>query len=205
MFLPARDPAATSGVGSFDMTEAERRIAGIATSGVVTAVDYSDTANPRVRVGIGESEDEDGYIETDWLPMATGRSNEWNPLKVGETVQVHSESGELQNGVVGHSIHNEAHPAPGNRPDLWRKTFADGGALAYDEAAGELSFSGTQKATITVAGASLAITPDGITLTVGDQTLALGADGLTHNGVNVGSEHVHSGVQTGTGLSGAPQ
>jgi phage baseplate assembly protein V len=202
MLLISRDPGGTSGVGSYEMTEAERRVADVVKYGVVTAVDYSDTTSPRVRVGIGDSADEDGYIETDWLPMATGRSNEWNPLKVGESALIHSESGELQNGVVGHSIHNDTHPAPGNRPDLWRKQFTDGSVIEYDEAAGALKFTSHTKVDVIVGDASLHMENGSLVLTAGGQTLTLDSGGLKHGSKNVGDTHTHTDPQGG--ITGAP-
>lgn len=184
-----RDPDVTAGVGSPEMTEAERRICDVVKVGCkVTAVDYADTAAPRVRVGIGDPDDEDGYILSGWLPIAHGRSNEWNPLKVGEVVMVLSEAGEYQNGVViPAAVHNTGNPAPGDRGDLYRKVFADGGMVEYDEAIGALTISGIHSVTIngeaTVNG-SLDVT--------GNVTVANGASGTF-----VSSEGLHVVVQDG--------
>lgn len=139
MMMFARDAGRTAGVGGPDVSEAERRLAGMVKTGKVTAVDYADTSKPRVRVGIGDEADDEGYIETDWLPIKHGRSNEWNPLKVGEWVEVSAEAGDLANATVGHALHTEDNPAPGNRADLYRKTFANGGMVEYDEAAGAMA------------------------------------------------------------------
>jgi phage baseplate assembly protein V len=35
-------------------------------------------------------------------------------------------------------LYSDAHPAPGDRADLWRKEFADGAVLEYDRAAHRL-------------------------------------------------------------------
>lgn len=151
MILIARDPGRTAGVGGPDVTDGERRAASLAKTGKVTQIDYADTTAPRVRVGIGDETDDEGYIETDWLPIAHGRSNEWNPLKVGESVQVIAEAGELSNGVVHPAaIHNEDNPAPGDRVDLYRKLFTNG-EVTYDEAAGTMLLKTTTSITVQVA------------------------------------------------------
>lgn len=51
----------------------------------------------------------------------------------------------------------------------------------------------------------VSIAQDAIELRVGSQVLRLDESGLTHNGVNIGSAHTHTGVQTGPGNTGAPQ
>lgn len=70
--------------------------------------------------------------------------------------------------------------------------------------------------TATVGTTTLVITAAGITLTVGGTTMAMGGSGITtngawahtgtitNNGVNIGSTHVHSGVQAGGSNTGAP-
>ena len=47
-------------------------------------------------------------------------------------------------------------------------------------------------------------TPSGVTIDT-PGAVAIKSGSLTHNGVNVGDTHVHSGVRTGPGLSGVPQ
>lgn len=178
MMLFARDPDRTAGVGSPEMTESERRICDVAKVGCkVTQVDYTDTSAPRVRVGIGDPEDEDGYIESAWLPIAHGRSNEWNPLKVGEVVMVISEAGEYQNGVViPAAVHNTDNPAPGDRVDLYRKTFANGGLVEYDEAAGTMALKSPTSILAQVAategdsstGSSVLLEVSKVTISLGD-------------------------------------
>lgn len=230
MFYGPRDPARTGNVGHPEQTENERRLADIVKTGRVVETDYE---RARVRVGIGDPEDPEGYITTAWLPMAGGRSDEWNPLQVGEAVTVLSESGELQNGVVlPGSIYNSDNPAVGNRGDLWRKDFRDGSSMEYDLGSKTMKL-GVGQATTTLTensivhalgGASVTITEDSIVLSAGGQTFTVGGggavssgrirgdDGLevtgepfTHNGVDVGEEHRHEDVEPGNGLSGKPQ
>lgn len=223
MINVSRDSALTGGVGSPEMTDVERRVSDVVRHGTVVEADYSKSP-ARLRVGIGDPDDAEGYIKTGWLPMKTGRSDEWNPLKVGESVTVIAEGGELQNGVVlPGSITNEDHPNVGDRADLYRKRFGDGGEIEYDETSGTLAFKGAQKATVTVGDATITVQDGSIVLTAGGQTFTVGGagatssgrirgdDGLevtgapfTHNGKNVGDDHHHSDVEPGSGTTGDP-
>lgn len=211
MFSVERDDRTTGGVGGFGETESERRIADIVKFGIVKEADYSKSP-ARLRVGIGDESDPEGYILTGWLPMKTGRTDEWNPLRVGEPVTVIAEGGELQNGVVlPGTINSQAHPNVGDRADLWRKRFADGGTLEYDEAAGALAFTGMSSVTLKVGdNASIVIEDGKITLSAGGASYTLDGnhtlDGgqLSHAGKDVGADHKHGQVQTGGGISGVP-
>lgn len=51
----------------------------------------------------------------------------------------------------------------------------------------------------------VSLAQDAIELRVGAQVLRLDSTGLKHNGVNIGSTHTHSGVQTGPSNTGEPQ
>jgi phage baseplate assembly protein V len=230
MFGLERDWTRTQGVGTPEQTENERRLADVVKSGRVIETDY---AKARVRVGIGDPADAEGYIKTGWLPMAGGRSDEWNPLQVGEAVMVLSESGDLPNGVViPATIYNEDNPAVGDRGDLWRKDFRDGSSIEYDLGSKTMKTTvGGATTTITeeqivhaIGDATVTIQNGSITLSAGGQTLVVGGEGavssgrirgndgleidgpiFTHNGVDVGEEHRHENTQPGSGLSGQPQ
>jgi phage baseplate assembly protein V len=222
VILGARTKA---GVGAPEITDSERRHADVVKFGVVKEVDYSTA---RVRVTIGDEDDENGHLVTGWLPMAGGRArgdSDWHPLEEGERVMVLSESGELQNGMVlPAGLYSDEDPAPGDKAGLWRKKFADGATLEYDRESGELAFTAMQQAVIKVGGATITVTDGqivlsagGVTFTVGDGEAVSsgpirGQDGLevtggefTHNGKNVGSDHTHTGVEPGGGLSGPPE
>lgn len=176
MMMIQRDAGLTGGVGSPEMTEAERRVTDLVRHGRVIETKYDDPSAPRVKVGIGDPDDEGGYIKTGWLPIMVGRSNEWSPLKVGESVTVLSEAGEIQAGVVvPGAIHNEEMPAPGDRVDLWRKQFADGSVIEYDEAAGALKFTAKTKVDVQVGDASIHIEDGSIVLSAGGETYTIGS------------------------------
>lgn len=165
MFAVERDSALTGGVGSRGQTEVERTVAGLVMHGRVVAADYP---NARLRVGIGDPEDPEGYITTGWLPFKGGRAGngdgEWDPPEIGEAVTVLSESGELQNGVVERgSIYNVENPPPGDRAGLYRRKFKNGAVFEYDRETGAMLFDATGSGTITLkAGGCLIVLSGGV-------------------------------------------
>lgn len=215
--------AETGYVGHPEITDLERRASDVIKPGRVVQADYSKQPYV-VKVGVGDPDDADNYFVTGWLPAMAGRSDEWNPLKVGEAVTILSESGELQNGVVmAGGLHNTDNPSPGDRGDLYRKRFPDGSVIEYDEAAGGMKLTAATRFEASVGEASIVITGSQIVLTAGGETLTIGSgkmtssgpirgnNGLevvggtfTHNGVNVGSDHKHTGILSGPANTGNP-
>jgi phage baseplate assembly protein V len=215
----SRDHALNGNVGNPEMNDAERRLANIAKAGRVVQADYPKAL---VKVGIGDPEDPEDYIITGWLPMAGGRSDEWNPLRIGEAVLVLAESGELENGIVTPgSIYNEDHPAVGDRGDLYRKKFPDGSVIEYDEAAGSMKLTGAQKfdaqvgeakfslddtrALVKFGDATITVQNGTIVLSAGGQTFVVGSAGSVssgkikgNNGLEVsGDSFTHNGHDVG--------
>lgn len=99
----SRDTVRTSGVGDYETTDLDRRSGdNVRLSGKVVKADY-ERKPPAYRIGFGDPKDEDNYILTDWLPAGGGRAKgdvDTHYLEEGETVSVHSESGELATGHV---------------------------------------------------------------------------------------------------------
>lgn len=218
-----------TGVAGFTASDTERRQAGAVTFGKVQEVDY---AKARLRVLVGDEDDDEGHLITGWLPMPgarAGNDSDWHPLEVNERVAILSESGELQNGVViPAGLYNDDFPAPGNKAGLWIRKFQDGGQITYDRDTGEWLIEGISKATTkvgestvvtepdkvtaTVGGGVATIKDDEITLTVGGVTLKVSSSGVDitggtvkHDGKDIGKTHKHTGVTAGGGISGPPQ
>lgn len=179
-----RDPGRTAGVGNPEITDLERRVADLVRYGEVTAVDYSSP--PKVRVGIGDPADEDGYIETGWLPMAGGRAQgdrEWHPLEVGERVIVLSEGGELQCGVViPHGFFNADTPANGDKAGLWRKTFSDGAVIEYDRDAHAMTLGATGAGSLTLRAGGCEIVMSGGVITLKGSRIVTDGETVLNNG-----------------------
>jgi phage baseplate assembly protein V len=216
------------GVSHPELTDGERRTAGSIEVGKVHEVDY---AKAKVRVMIGDEDDDEGHLVTGWLPMPGARSkndSDWHPLEVGEGVVVLAPSGELQNGVVlPAGLYTDDDPAPGDKAGLWRRKFQDGGSIEYDRTSGEWLVKGMKKArvevgqasveaiedrvTVTVGGGVITTKDGEITLTAGGVTLKVSGSGVeisggqvTHDGKNIGKDHKHSGVQAGAAQTGVP-
>lgn len=154
-----RDPSRTGGVGNPEITDAERRIADVVKTGTVVAVDY---AKALARVGIGDADDPEGYIETGWLPFkgarACGDEGEWWPIEVGEVVEVHAEGGELQNGIIAPgSLYTTENPAPGAKAGLWRRRFKNGAVIEYDRDTGAMTLDATEAGSLTLRGGGVSI------------------------------------------------
>lgn len=194
---------------SYAGSEHDRRLGGVLTIGRVKAL---DAAKGLVQV------DMDGP-DTDWIPWLTQRAGGdrtyWCP-EVGEQVLVAAPSGELGNGVVIGCIFQDAHPEPGDSPDIHRTVYKDGTVVEYDRAAHQLkidvsSSSGSvlvicKTATVRAAESVTIDTPETTctgSLTVGE-SLAVNGPSLTHNGKNVGSTHTHGGVESGGSSTAAP-
>lgn len=216
MILGARTRA---GVGAAEITEGERQTADVINVGKVHEADY---AKARVRVLIGDEDDENGHLITGWLPMPGGRArgdSEWHPLEVGERVVVLAEAGELQNGVViPAGLYTDEDPAPGDKAGLWRKRFSDGGSVEYDRATGAFKVNAKTSAELAVGSASIKVEAGQILLSVGGTTLKVSSSGVDvtgsfkaaggdfkHENHDVGYQHRHINTMSGSGTSGPPQ
>ncbi|SDK67958.1 phage baseplate assembly protein V [Billgrantia gudaonensis] len=160
--------------------------------GTIAEVDH---AAARVRVKAGE-------LLTAWRPWIecrAGTTRTWNPPTVGEQVVLFSPGGDPAAAVVLTGLYRDAHPAPADRADLWRAVMPDGAVIEYDHAASHLRANLPGSAEIT-APSGLVINAD----TTINGAVAINGDSLTHNGVNVGHDHPHSGVVPGSGQSGGP-
>lgn len=187
------------GVGDPEKTDLERRAADVVKFGTVKEVDYT---RARVRVTIGDPDDDEGHLLTGWLPMAGGRAkgdSDWHPLEIGEHVMVLSESGEVQNGMVLPAArYSDDNPAPGAKAGLWRKKFQDGASIEYDRDSGEFLIDAKAKSTIKADGATIVSAPDQIKLTIGGATITM-TDGQIVLSAGGSSFTIGGGGATSTG------
>ena len=180
----------------FELTELHRRLANIIRLGRVVATDY-DGAVPRVKVAIGE-------LETAWLPLITARagkdSSSWL-LDIGEQVVVLSPSGELAQGVVLGSIHQQQFPSLTDSSDQHCTQYRDGAVINYDSVEHHLDVKLPSGATVNIlAEGGLTIDGDvainGNLQTSGhitDHTRSMQDDRAIFN------SHTHAGVKPGEG------
>ncbi|EPC02413.1 baseplate assembly protein [Litchfieldella anticariensis FP35 = DSM 16096] len=193
--------------------------------GTIAEVDHDDA---RVRVRSGE-------LLTDWRPwisLRAGTTRDWDPPTVGEQVVLFSPGGDPAAGVALVGLYSDAHPAPANSGNLWRRTFPDGAVLEYDHAASHLQATlpgsaamNTQgDVTVTTAAKLTATAAAGATInanTVINGNLTLNGNfsqpagktatmagdvaftgAVTSNGKDISSNHKHNDVQPGDGTSG---
>lgn len=165
----------------YSSSEADRRLGNMVRIGTVAEFDPAQG----VRVDLGE-------LTTDWLPIGVsraGKQRSWNPKDIGEQVVILAPDGEVSQGVVVCSIHQDKHPANGTTAGTWRETFDDGTVVEYDQANGGL------RADVATAGS--------ITLRIGSTVLVLrnGQATLTADDVVVQSpQTTFTGAVTVQGL-----
>jgi len=176
--------------------------------GTIAEVDH---AAARVRVQSGE-------LLTDWLPWferRAGTTRDWDPPTKGEQVMVFSPGGDPRAGIVLTGIFSDAHPAPANSGDVWRRIMPDGAALEYDHQTSHLQATLPGSATldtqgdvsVSTAAALTATAAGGATInadTTINGTLAVVGGSVTHNGTDIGNTHTHGGVASGPSKTGTP-
>lgn len=181
-----------------NIAELLRLIHNLIRTGTIAQVDHTAA---RVRVKSGE-------LLTDWLlwiECRAGTTRDWNPPTVGEQVVMFSPGGDPAGAMVLTGLFSDAHPAPADLPELCRRLFPDGGLFEYDHENSVLR--------IKLPGRIEIEAPEG-TVWLGDinhqgdmaRAGSYAQDGgtLTHNNVNVGHDHPHTGVVPGGGQSGGP-
>lgn len=201
-------------------TDVTRRLANAVRIGTIAAL---DEARALVRVQSGE-------FLTDWLPwlaMRAGATRTWSAPRPGEQVVLLCPSGDMAQGVVLPAIFQEAHPAPANSMDVEHTIYPDGSTVDYNSKTNTLTVTvasagnviiNCKQAIVNASDSVKLNTPQttctGALLVQGPLSYESGVSGqgnfsasggtMTHNGVNVGSDHVHSGVRSGASNTGGP-
>ena len=152
--------------------------------GVIEEVNLKDGL-ARVKLDDGD----DGPFLTGWIPwkeVASGKiKTSFNP-SVGEQVDVYSENGELTDAVIDMSTPSNSNPRP-----------HDGVEAVIECNGGRFEIGETVKV---IAPSKIEMAAPKVEIT-GDVNVA---GKLTNNGVNVGEDHKHKDVTTGSALSGVP-
>jgi phage baseplate assembly protein V len=114
-----------------------------------------DVGRARAKVSFG------GESESDWLPWMAERAAEiavWAPVSIGEQVVVLSESGDTAQGVILGSVFSDTNQGPGSSEATHR---------------------------VKIAGSSITITADAITLASNGSTVVIDAGGVAINGARI--------------------
>lgn len=186
------------------LAEINRLLENLIRFGTVAEVQH---VPPRVKVQTG------GMLTTwlPWLAWRAGESREWDPPTVNEQVLLLSPSGQLANGVAVTGLFSDLITANGDRAGLHRRTYADGAVVEYDSVAHHLVATlpdGGTTELISTGGIHIVgdITHEGDYIQTGNQNvtgLVTVSEDVIADGVSLIS-HVHGGVMSGPGKTGAP-
>lgn len=141
-----------------------------------------------------------GEIESASIPFTAARCGAisiWLPPSVGEQVLLFSPDGDIAGATIMGALPQDDAPAAGDSPAAVLR-FDDGATFRYDPESHQLEISLPGGASITV--------PDGVDV-AGDIRITgklTATDDVIGGGKSLKS-HVHTGVQAGGGLTGAPQ
>lgn len=166
-----------------------------------------DLAEARCIVRYGDPADEGGGATTPpirWLAFRAGLTRIWSPPSVGEQVLLLAPDGQIGAAVAVTGIVQDAFPPLGNS-EAEMIEWQDGARITYDPVAHALS------AVLPANGSATIEAPGGITLR-GDVAIEgnVGVSGTVTVEEDVIAsdislvEHEHTGVQTGSAVSGPP-
>jgi phage baseplate assembly protein V len=177
-----RDPAFTAGVSDPEASDIDRRAQDVVKFGKIKQVNYTSKP-PTYRVAIGDENDEDNYILTDWLPASGMRAKgdrETHFLEVDEKVMLMVEGGELATAQVmpagTYTPNSDDEKETTNKAGVWNKTFKDGGSINYDRETHTWNILGTDEGELTIKAAGCTIHFKDGTLTLQATNIELKAD-----------------------------
>ena len=119
--------------------------------------------------------DEEPYLSPFYPHPETGKTS--IPLKKGQIVGVMNPSGDPRQGLVFRAGYSDANPSPNS--DMEANVFEDAGVR------------------IRVANGALVIEVGGVTHTISGEGVSTTGGRMEHDGRNIGSTHVHGGVEPG--------
>lgn len=156
------------------VSELERKVSGGARHGTVYSV---DAAAGTVRLKLGDGPD--GPFLSPSIPYAQtmGAIKAHIPPSIGQNMTMIAPGGIWDQAVAIGMSASTANPSPSGAGD--RAVITLGAA------------------TITLAGDSLVIAVGGASVTISGAGLAVTGGQVTHNGTNIGDDHVHGGVAPG--------
>ncbi len=109
----------------FILNELSRRLANTIRVGKVCEVDY-EKAVAKVMLGDNKT----AFLP--WITNKAGADQNWNPIDIGEQVVVLAPNGELNRGVILHSLYQKTIPAPATSKNMRAVFFEDGSCVQYD-------------------------------------------------------------------------
>lgn len=173
-----------------EVADLKHRVANMVQVGPVAHVD----AQQGYRVVLGEDRDGNPRLSP-WLPHpdSGGANKSWHPLSPDQIVAVIAPGGDLRQGFIVRAGFGGKDPPPSQ--DAGEVVLLDKGTVR-----------------ISAMGDAVLIKVGGSRLRVMDGRVEIDATGIvaqgasiTHNGREIGDQHVHTKVLSGSDLSGPPQ
>lgn len=164
------------------IAELERRFSGMMRHGTVEEV---DSFRHRVRLKFGTDVEGKSFLSP-WIPYAqiAGALKIHMPPSIGQQFTLMASAGDWQQAVAVPFTWSNQNPAPSESGDENVLTLGNVRVTLKDG-----------RVEISVAGATLELTGNGLSVTGGE---------VRHDGKNIGATHTHSGVVSGTAETEAP-
>jgi phage baseplate assembly protein V len=185
-----------------EITDLKRRVSNSVLVGKISSVDHE---KGRYRVTAGE-------LESDWIPMTTpraGKTSHYSSFEEGEQVILASPSGDLSQAVIIGAV-STGETQAGDKGNLHRVKYPDGTVVEYDHEAKRYKMdvaSGGGFQLNIGGGASIVASGEGVTIKGNiklEGPVEIVGASVTHNGKNIGDDHIHTGVLHGGDVSGPP-
>lgn len=159
------------------VAELERKLAASHRQGVVSEV---DAANGLLRLDLG-----DGMLSP-WIPyvQTAGALKVHSPPSPGQIMAMIAPSGETSQGFATALSFGAGNDPPSTAPDQHVITFGD--------------------VRIELTASGIVVTAGGVTLSLTASGLAIDGGDVRHDGTNIGSTHVHGGIERGDENSDGP-
>lgn len=134
------------------------------------------------RLKLGEGEDGKPFLSPFYPHPETGKTSV--PLKKNQIMVAINPGGDPRQGMLVRGGYSDEHKSPND--DLEANIFEDGGVR------------------ISIKGGALVIKAGGVTITISDAGLKVEGGKVTHDGRNIGSSHIHGGVEKGSANTAPP-
>lgn len=178
-------------------SETDRRLDGMVKQGAVAEV---DPKNGTVRLHLGGSDGDDFLSPHIPYAQMAGGLKVHSPPTVGQQMTILSGSGDFRQGLALPMTWSDNNRAPSEKGDENVITFGNFRAeLRGDELL------------VTIGGFSLSLKSSGATFSVDGVTheitgAGVATDGgeISHDGKNIGSDHIHGGVESGGSTTSGP-
>jgi len=179
------------------VADMKRRESNYVRPGVVVSF---DPATNSIVANIGSG---DAPVATHPVPVFThaGSGLSWRPLKAGQQITLLCPDGDLSNAVALPGGFHDKNPAPSQSAAEDIEAQRGQSRLRTTDTAAYLE---TGSSSVKVEASQITLTAGGVTALLSATGLAITGGKVTHNGHDIGADHVHTLVSIGSDLSGPP-